>query len=36
MTPPETGLAFDAIARSYDRDFGDNPVGHWMRRRVWM
>ncbi len=27
--------AFDAIAQTYDEDFGQNPIGSQMRHRVW-
>ena len=31
----EVALAFDAAAADYDSDFGANPIGRWMRERVW-
>jgi ubiquinone/menaquinone biosynthesis C-methylase UbiE len=30
-----TTQAFDAIADTYDADFGENPIGKWMRAVVW-
>ncbi len=35
MNSSPTARGFDALAPDYDKDFGDNPVGHWMRQRTW-
>jgi len=35
MSVSSTARGFDSLAPDYDEDFGDNPVGHWMRERTW-
>lgn len=35
MSVSPTAGGFDALAPGYDADFGDNPIGRWMRQRTW-
>jgi len=35
MLSSNSVAAFDAIAETYDQDFGQNPIGSLMRHRVW-
>jgi len=30
-----TASGFDTLAPDYDDDFGTNPIGVWMRKRIW-
>jgi SAM-dependent methyltransferase len=32
MTTP---AAFDSLANTYDRDFSESTIAHWLRERVW-
>lgn len=35
MRLPESGLAFERVARTYDADSTDAPVSRWLRGQLW-